>query len=264
MDALKEAVRSKQLILFVGAGVSMSLGLPSWHDLVSKIGTELGFDSDVFQTRGDYLSLAEYYMIKKSSIGALRSWMDREFHPSSIDIGKSEIHRLITKLNASTIYTTNYDRWLEAAYDHYNLPYTKIVNVKDLLNVKEGSTQIVKFHGDFDEDNSIVLTESSYFSRLSFESPLDIKLRADVLAKSVLFLGYSLNDLNIRYLLFRLNKIWEQTSYSSAKPKSYIFLARPNDVQETVLAARGITPCVSESDNVTEGLLKFLGEISSC
>ena len=32
---------------------------------------------------------------------------------------------------------------------------------------------------------TIVLDESSYFERLEFETPLDIKLRSDVLGKSV-------------------------------------------------------------------------------
>ena len=41
------------------------------------------------------------------------------------------------------------------------------------------ATHIVKFHGTFDDDASLVLTESSYFDRLEFESAIDIKLRAN-------------------------------------------------------------------------------------
>jgi len=35
----------------------------------------------------------------------------------------------------------------------------------------------VKLHGTFDDDASLVLTETSYFDRLEFESPIDIKMR---------------------------------------------------------------------------------------
>ena len=66
-------------------------------------------------------------------------------------------------------------------------------------------TQIIKFHGDFDDDSSLVLTESSFFIALDFESPLDIKLRSDSLEKSLLFIGYSLSDINIRYMLYKLH-----------------------------------------------------------
>ena len=45
---------------------------------------------------------------------------------------------------------------------------------------------------DFSDDSSIVLTESSYFERLEFNSPLDIKLRSDMLGKTILYIGYSL------------------------------------------------------------------------
>ena len=55
--------------------------------------------------------------------------------------------------------------------------------------MKDGVTRILKLHGDLDNENSLVLTETSYFERLPFESPVDIKLRSDTLGKSILFIG---------------------------------------------------------------------------
>jgi len=82
----------------------------------------------------------------------------------------------------------------------------------------------LSLHGDFDDDSSLVLTESSYFERLSFESPLDIKLRYDSIGKSLLFIGYSLSDINIRYLLYKLQRLWAESDYSGVRPVSYIFV----------------------------------------
>lgn len=96
---------------------------------------------------------------------------------------------------------------------------------------------------------------------MNFESPLDIKLRSDVLGKTVLFLGYSLSDINIRYLLFRLQKQWEKEGCDKTRPKSYIFLARPNVVQEEILRARGVVPIVAETDDPKASLQKFLMEL---
>ena len=104
-------------------------------------------------------------------------------------------------------------------------------------------TQIVKFHGDTISDDSIVLTESSYFDRLDFESPLDIKLRSDMLGKSLLFVGYSLSDINIRLLIYKLDKLWKNNN-TGKRPNSYIFLPTPNPIQEKILVRRGITPIV--------------------
>lgn len=59
-----------------------------------------------------------------------------------------------------------------------------------MLDVAEAQAElphIVKFHGDFDDDASLVLTESDYFERLDFDTPLDSKFQADVLGRSILF-----------------------------------------------------------------------------
>jgi hypothetical protein len=106
-----------------------------------------------------------------------------------------------------------------------------------------------------------VLTESSYFERLDFESPLDIKLRSDLLGKAILFIGYSLSDINMRYLFYRLNKMWTASAYANVRPTSYMFLVAPNPVQEAILKSRGITPIVSSEPNYGEGLQKFLTDL---
>ena len=161
ISTLAQAIRQHEVVLFVGAGVSQNLGLPSFAQLVNHLAEELGYDSDIFATHGDYLSLAEFYELQTGSIGPLRSWMDRTWH-KDVDLSASEVHRLIVELQFPIIYTTNYDRWLEQAHELHNRPYTKIANVGDLVKAKQGVTQVVKFHGDFDDDSSIVLTESSY------------------------------------------------------------------------------------------------------
>ncbi len=261
MDQLIQAYRSKRLILFVGAGVSMGLGLPSWRQLVDHMAKDIGFDPDIYRTFGSDLTLAEFYRITKGQIGPLRSWMDREWHATSTDISKSRIHELITTSDFDLIYTTNYDRWIERAFDHHKKPYTKIASVNDLAIIGQGKTQIIKFHGDFDDDESIVLDETSYFERLEFESPLDIKLRSDVLGRSVLFIRYSLTDINIRYLFFRLANLWKKSSKGSQQPWSFVFSDKPNPVQEAALAQWNIKMISSPGDDPGKGLVELMEQL---
>lgn len=261
MDLLIQAYRSKRLILFVGAGVSMSLGLPSWHQLVDHMAGELDFDPDIYRTFGDNLTLAEFYRITKGQIGPLRSWMDRAWHSDTTNISKSRIHELIAKADFDLIYTTNYDRWIERAYDHYGKPYSKIAGVGDLSNIANNKTQIIKFHGDFDDDSSIVIDETSYFERLEFESPLDIKLRSDILGRSVLFIGYSLSDINIRYLFFKLANLWKKSARGMPQPMSYIFSAKPNPVQEATLAQWNIKMISSSDDDPEKSLIELMQKL---
>jgi hypothetical protein len=250
-----------KILLFVGAGVSANLGLPTWDKLIEQLARELSYDPDIFKTYGDFLALAEYYKIKKGSIGSLRSWMDREWHTSIIDISKSEIHKHIVKGNFPIIYTTNYDNWIENAYDYYGEKYNKIVKVNDISECDPFSKEIIKFHGDFSDDNSIVLSETSYYERLQFETPLDIKLRSDVLGKSVLFIGYSLQDINIRHLFYKLSNLWDNYGGGLIKPQSYIFSSIYNPIQEEVIKQWGIQTINSSIDNPGEALRDFLYQL---
>jgi hypothetical protein len=262
VNELVEAVERDRVILFVGSGVSQNLSLPSWSELVDQIAQQLGFDPDVFRLLGDERMLAEYYNLEKGTLGPLRSFLDQHWHDPKTDIGKSEIHRYIVSLRFPIIYTTNYDAWIERAFKHFGEPYVKISSVADLLKIKDGITQIVKFHGDFEADETIVLTESSYFERLNFNAHLDIKFKADLIARSVLFIGHSLSDINIRYLLYQIDQMWKDSPFASVRPRSYVFLSRPNLVAERILKERGIHPIISEGDDPGEGLTRFLRSLA--
>lgn len=263
IQQLAAAIKSKNVILFVGSGVPKNLGLPVYAELMDHMAKNLGFEPEQFKAWGNnnFLIMAEYYFNQKGTIGSLRSWMDRLWHNKDIDIGRSEIYKLIIDLDFPVIYTTNFDRWLEYAFDYYKKDYIKITNVADIARIKRTTTQIIKFHGDFDDDTSLVLTESNFFKRLDFESPLDIKLRSDSLEKSILFIGYSLSDINIRYMLYKLHKQWKESNYEHLRPKSYIFLVEPNPIKESLLKEWGINPIVSTDGAPGAELTKFLQRI---
>lgn len=260
MESLASAIKERRAILFVGGGVSQSLGLPDFRELIAHICQELGLDHSRYHLR-DYPVLAESYVLAQGKIGKLRSWMDTRWHTSKIDVSASEIHNLILKLDFPVIYTTNYDRWLERSYTAAGKPFRKIISVRDLAAPDCGETEIIKFHGDFDDDDSIVLTESSYFERMSFETPLDLRLRSDTLARPVLFLGYSLHDINTRYLFFKLRQLWESSPYRDQRPSSYILMTVSDHPQEMVLHRRGVEPLVWENDDPGQATTNFLRKL---
>ncbi|MFN8891742.1 MAG: SIR2 family NAD-dependent protein deacylase [Alphaproteobacteria bacterium] len=263
IDELKQAIRRKQAILFAGAGVSAALGAPTWSELIKHIGEDLGFDEGVFRSLSDnYLTLAEYYKIQRGSIGPLRSWMDRKWNFTDCEIRRSRIHELISNLEFPVIYTTNYDRNIERALHLHGHRVRPIRTVKDLVAVEEEERQVIKLHGDFDDDESIVLTETDYFKRLSFDTPLDIRLRSDVLAKPVLFVGYSLSDINVRLLLHKLWETWDSSPHKNHKPDLYIFLPRPNEVEQAVLERWGVKTLTGDSPDPATSLEEFLDSLS--
>jgi hypothetical protein len=262
VEELVAAIRNRQAILFAGAGVSMTVGLPSWSTLIEHVAEELDIDLSAFKNDElNYLTLAEFYRIKQGSIGPLRSWMDRNWTIDDNALKSSKVHKLICELDFPIIYTTNFDRNLETSFDLQGKDYVKIVNAKDIARVREGVPQIVKYHGDFDDDDSIVIAETDYLDRLSFESPLDIKFRADALGKTILFIGYSMSDLNIRFLMHRLWKTWAGSGYERDRPQSYVFTLRPNPVEQAVLEQWGLRVLTEKDCPPQEALEVFLKKL---
>jgi hypothetical protein len=259
VDDLVTAIRNRQAILFAGAGVSMGVGLPSWRTLIEHMGEELGFDPEIFANpETSYFTLAEYYRLQQGSIGPLRSWMDRNWTVPDENLKSSRVHELIVSLDFPIIYTTNFDRNLENSFQLRGKKFVKVTNAKDVARVQDGVTQIIKFHGDFDDDQSLVLAETDYFDRLSFDSPLDLKFQADALGKTILFAGYSLSDLNIRLILYRLWRRWAESGYEKDRPKSFIFMMRPNPIEEAVLEQWGISAISEDTDDPENALEIFL------
>ena len=263
LDELKDLRRQGRLIPFVGSGLSRPLGLPDFSELIAFIAEELGYDPEVFKLNGTSWQLAEFYVLRNGSIGALRSEMDRRFNPSNDEIKKSRAHAALVKMELPVIYTTNYDQIIERAFTIGKKPCCPIRNLKDIAAAPSNSTtQVVKLHGTFEDDESLVLTETSYFDRLNFESPLDIKLRADMLGKALLFLGYSLNDINVRYMLYKLHKLKLQMrgdlSNRASAPTGFLTAFRSNEIQRTLLEQWNIEIVALDPLNPTESMASFL------
>jgi NAD-dependent SIR2 family protein deacetylase len=258
-QTLNELRKEGKLIPFIGAGLSMRLGLPAFSSLIDIIAVQLGYDPEVYRMNGNYWQLAEYYVAVKGSIGPLRSEMDRLFDPSDERIQLSKAHTALTEMKLPLIYTTNYDRIIERAFELKNKPCYTVTNIDDMAAAPADATQVIKFHGAFSDDSSLVLTESSYFERLEFESAMDIKLRADMLGKSLLFVGYSLNDINIRYMLYKLHKLRQAVKRDAPRtPSAYLITFGSGEIQKTLLARWNVDIIELDPINKQESIDQFL------
>jgi hypothetical protein len=259
---LASEIRQRRIILFVGSGISADLGLPTWDDFIARLGEELGFEPHEFLGLSqDFRSLAEYYRLEQGSIDALCQKMAREWKVDDATLDRSEVHRLLVDLDFPLIYTTNYDHLLERAYERSGRHFNKVVSARDIARSNPSLPTIVKFHGDLDDPGSVVLTETDYFRRLAFDEPLDIKLAADAFAKAVLFLGYSVSDINLRLLLYRLRRIWLECGDAKSRPRSYVYITPPNPVQERILGSWDVVPLTTDGSVGATDVLSFLNRL---
>ena len=84
-----------------------------------------------------------------------------------------------------------------------------IVYDKDLLNADRGK-YIIKMHGDLSDASSIVLKEQDFLDYSQKHVLIELFIKSLLTDHIVLFLGYSLNDYNIKLILSWLNYMRSQ------------------------------------------------------
>ena len=252
---LVRALSARRVIPFIGAGFSANLNLPSWDNLLEQLATDLDVPLSYNEIRehcnGDKLQIAEYYLLKcDKSIGPIRHSISRALTASSNPL-RSGAHIELANLGAPQIYTTNYDDLIEETFKRLGLPVDVVALPKDVATSTGKKTQVVKYHGDLRHESTLVLTESSYYARLDFESPMDLKFRSDLLGKSVLFMGYSFGDLNIRIIWYKLMRLMKDIP-AADRPSSYIVRFEPNPVLQLLYEDVGIKSIFLDPDKKAE------------
>ncbi len=203
----------------------------------------LPYDQISDYANGDPLQIAEYLYLKCfKSIGPIRHIIEQAL-PTAVDSVRSSPHVELVNLGASQIYTTNYDDLIEDTFKSLKIPVNVVTLPREVATAGSDVTQVVKYHGDLRHDETLVLTESSYYKRLDFESPMDLKFRSDLLGRSVLFMGYSFRDINIRVIWFKLVQMMKDIPEEDRRP-SYIVRLEPNPVLEELDRAAGLRTIV--------------------
>jgi hypothetical protein len=269
---LKKRYEQGRVIPFIGAGASMSVkwrqhGLethgPSWGDLVDQAARLLGFqDPDLARVRGTDQQILEYFKLKHHDQTAqLTLWLARLMNPPDHALRASPIHReLAALIKCRLFYTTNYDDFLERAFTVHGRAHTAVV-VESQIGGPHPGCEIIKFHGDLNHPDQIVLTESDYEKRLSLSTAMDFRLRADLLGHVLLFLGYSFRDPNVSYL-FRLftQDFWERPG-SLPGNRAYIVVPDPSDFETELFRARRMTVIGASGKRLTSDIAGLLADM---
>lgn len=251
IEEIIEGIFSFRIIPFFGAGMSIPAGAADWQGLINELKAE------VKTQETDYLTVAQIY---EDHFGR-EALLEKLTHLCTLT-DKSSVtlrnHMRILVMNPPIIYTTNYDDALESAGQLLKREYYRIIGLKDIVNMPHGARQIVKFHGDFSDPESIVFTQQDYDRRLKIErNPLDVLFRAHLLGKGVLFLGYSFSDKNIDYIYNLHSELYGAQSLN----RSYIISFDPNPEREAQLRAKNIMTLVLESQDELTALLNKMGEV---
>lgn len=251
-------IAKEDVVPFLGSGFSLKAGAPSVRRLKEAIVADGG--PDFAEEIGDLkkLSLAElsekHIEYNGGSRNALLSLLKREFELQPADLSDHDYLRRIPHFKS--IYTTNYETFIEAAYPVSEL---LVVNSNESYTFV-GSKQITlyKIHGDLStlsSPDSVVISTTDYkeyFKGKRFEH-LWTQFRTDAGKSTLLFIGYSLEDPNI------LNIIRNVRNLSGGSAKEW-FLVAPNlnDSKAKQLKKLGVTYIDAKAEEIFPQILETL------
>ena len=223
LDLVADGVRSKQCILFLGAGVHAPPPPGSPFDYPPEarppIGAALSRElaaACAFSERfpdedpGNLQRVALAYEIDSSRarlVDAISSAVNDAKAPSPM-------LRALARLDFPLVITTNYDTLFERALQEVGKqPRVAVYKPEaepttDFRDPRPESPVIYKLHGDIAHRESLVVTDEDYIQfvlRMSDKDPYDpipLSLKFFLTGWPTLFVGYSLLDYNLR-LLFK-------------------------------------------------------------
>lgn len=224
-------------ILFIGSGLARRYyGSPNWIGLLEKlielnpiISMPLGFFMqnnandlpkvasslvEQYQKYGwehhhDGLFPKELYdhsyaksIFLKSQVSQYLDGLMEDFRLED-NLHKEELLRL-RSLKPHAIITTNYDNLLETIFEDF-----KVVIGQQVISKKEATNigHILKIHGSTSHPEEIIISHEDYEQFEDKQKYLIAKLLTYFMEHPIIFLGYAVNDTNIRNILSDISEI---------------------------------------------------------
>lgn len=216
METLRKVKANGKLVIFVGSGISKNSGMPTWGQLVREYAVRLNYAHMVLTT-DDYIRVPQYFYCIDDSPNheeyyrILRQCFDVPAKPNIIN-------QLISDLRPTHIITTNYDKLQEETRHNYEI----ITSDKDLLRGVGGKHYIVKMHGDIDDLEHIVVKEDDYLQYNHTHRLLEVFLQSLLIDHTFLFVGYSLNDYNLKTFISWIDYLGETMEVRQDMHKNFL------------------------------------------
>ncbi len=250
--------------------------LPSGAELSKFLASKSNFPSSDERDRSDLAKVASYFA-ETSARSRLRQRLhevfDRDFEPCGIHSYLASVDKPLL------IVTTNYDDLTEQAFIRAGKPYDLVIHPTDHKDIGasvlwwryqakepeavvpnklvvdlDKTTVIYKMHGTVDRQlkqwDSYVITEEDYvdfLSRMTGNTAVPAAFMRHFRTRHFLFMGYGLNDWNLRVVLHNLRTV---TSGADEKPpegedgeedlRSWAIQFCPSDLEVELWSARKV------------------------
>ncbi len=216
IDDLSYALQKEKLVIFVGAGVSKNSGLPSWGQIVQAFAKEIDYPMEGRLATEEYILIPQYYYCMDESEGhsayysLLSSMIPTDCQPNLLDY-------LIVTLRPKHIVTTNFDTLLDQIARDYQI----VREDRDLLT-GISAHYLLKLHGDIRQPEKMVFKEDDYLQYSETHRLMETFLKYLLIGHVFLFVGYSLNDYNLKTFVSWIDNIAKEMHVKQKMHRNYL------------------------------------------
>jgi hypothetical protein len=185
-DRLAERARARELVLFMGAGVSVDAGIPAWQELLSNVAARLSPEIDSEELRT--LDFRDQATLIQRRLGDMP--IGEAIRGALVVPRFTLLHALLASLPTDKAVTTNFDTLFEDAV----VAAGEAIAVLPTAVPEEFERWLLKLHGSIDDVDSVVLTRAHYLDLSWRRGALLGLVQAMLLTQHLVFIGYSLSD----------------------------------------------------------------------
>lgn len=252
ISILARQIVPEETAIVLGAGASIPSGAPSGDELRNSLGQEFQIDNYANFSLSDLASLIEGRRDRSSLIQALRRRI-ANLQPTGGLLS-------LPLYPWASIFTTNYDDLLEKAFSR---SHKELKVYSSNFDFQAGGLtaeqSLYKFHGTVEKDISdghqsrMIITSRDYDEVTSYRESLYSTLELLMQTKSILIIGNSLADQDLRNIVSEAQRI---KSTSGAPGRLYVFSFQRDDDQAFIHEQRGLTVCFGGIDELANALLR--------
>ena len=256
---LIESLKSKDVVAFIGAGISMGAGLPSWVNLARTLALPANFHlpekNEDIAVQHLLMTIQQY----ENQFGrhSLLTQLQRMLYKPNVR--PSTCHTLLASFPIEIFLTTNYDNLLEKSIHELGLKVNVIVEEIELAFWRQDEIQVLKLCGDITRLHTIAITQRDFSTYFSTHARFAERVRSILESKTVLFLGYSMQDPF-------LNMLWDTVGYDFGwmRRTGYIVLFDSDPHTLDDMSRRGLIPINLRSKDESKSSLmeQWLSELS--
>lgn len=249
-NLIQEITPSRTVILF-GSGSSIPSGAPSVGKLVGAYAQEFKLSPDF--SLSEITQLAETKsQSRRKVVSLLRRYCS--------DLKPAGGLRNLPLYDWKSIYTTNYDRLIELAYEEREKSAKVFASNFD-FNSDHGQPDVslFKLHGTIEKDecdgqnSRIILTESDYTKTSDYREQLYDRMRSDLISADLVIIGHSLGDAHLKEMAIRAAKLNRETLGSG---RVWLLAYTPDEDRASLFEQFGLSVAFGSIDDFFVELAK--------